>query len=175
MNLHQIKLEFIAEQDRMLLRISTSDAKEVLMWLTRRCVKLLWPLLMKMAQSSPRVQLQGSSAEARAALLGMEHEKAVRRADFSRPYEAAPRERPLGEQPILVARIETRKDERGNHVLTLLPARGQGVHVTLDEAVLHSFCRLLQNAVGRADWDLKLDFPDVAPRPEQPEGARTIN
>ena len=175
MNLHQIKIEFIAEQDRLLLLISTNDAKEVLLWLTRRCVKLLWPVMMKMAQSSPRVQLQGSSAEARAALLGMEHERAVRKADFSRPYEAAPRERPLGEQPILVARIETRKDARGNHVLTLLPALGKGVHITLDENVLHSFCRLLQNAVARADWELKLDFPDVALRPEQPEDARTIN
>jgi hypothetical protein len=83
MKLHQLRLDYVAEHDRLLLRISTDDAKEVLLWLTRRCVRLLWPLLVDMAQSSPRIALQGSP-EARAALLGFEHEQALRGADFSR-------------------------------------------------------------------------------------------
>ena len=72
MQLHQIKIEFNAEHDRLLMSVSTSDGQEILLWLTRRCVKLLWPLLIKMVESQPRVQLQGATPEARAALVGME-------------------------------------------------------------------------------------------------------
>ena len=172
MNLRQIKLDFVPEHDRLLMCISTSDGKELLLWFTRRCVKLVWGLLVKMVEASPAVMRSGASAEARAALLGMEHEKAVREADFSKPY-AGGGERPLGAEPILVARIQTGRDERGNHVMTLLPSKGQGVNLCLDERLLHSFCKLMQDAVGKAEWDLKLSFP-VVPLAGEPE-ARTLN
>ena len=73
MQLRQLKLDFVPDQDRLLLRISTSEAKEVLLWLTRRCVKMMWPLLIRMVESSPRVQLAATTPEARAALVGIEH------------------------------------------------------------------------------------------------------
>jgi len=175
MRLRQLKLDFVPEQDRLLMRISTSDGQEVLLWLTRRCVKLIWPLMLKMVESSPRVQLSGATAEARAALLGLEHERAVQAADFSKPYEQSALARPLGEEPILVTRIQSRREENGSHVLTLLPARGQGVHLSLDENLLHSCCKLFQNAVAKADWDFKLEFPQPPIEVAESEGARTLN
>jgi hypothetical protein len=161
MRLHQLKVDFNAEHDRLLMRVSTSDAKEVLLWLTRRCVKLLWPAVVKMMESSPQVQLHASTPEARAALLGFEHEKALQQADFSKTYEEAPRERPLGAEPILVARIQTRVETEDKFVLTLLPLNGQGVHLTFDVALLHSFGKLLQSAVAKAQWDFKIDLPEA--------------
>ena len=173
MRLHQLRLDYITEHDRLLLRISTDDCKEVLLWLTRRCVRLLWPLLVNMAQSSPKIALQGSP-EARAALLGFEHEQALRGADFSRPYEQVERERPLGADPLLVTRIESGKDAEGIHVLALVPISGQRVNVTLDDALLHSFCRLLQTVVAATDWDLTLSLPPAFV-PDAERVARTIN
>jgi hypothetical protein len=175
MQLRQIKLDFVPGQDRLLMRISTSDGAEVLLWLTRRCVKLMWPMLLKMTEASPRVQLSGTTPEARAALLGMEHARAIQSSDFSRPYEAAALARPLGEEPILVTRLQSRKEDSGQHVLTLLPTDGQGVHLRLDENLLHSCCRLLQNAVAKADWDFKLEFPQMPVEPLPGDGARTLN
>jgi hypothetical protein len=173
MKLHQLRLDYITEHDRLLLRISTDDGKEVLLWLTRRCVRLLWPLLVGMAQSSPKIALQGSP-EARAALLGFEHEQALRGADFSRPYEVAERERPLGAEPLLVAQMQGGKDGDGNHVLSLGPPSGQGVNVALDDMLLHSFYRLLQKVVAGTDWDLTLSLPQASV-PEAQRVARTIN
>ena len=173
MRLHQLRLDYSSEQDRLLLRMSTDDGKEVLLWLTRRCVRLLWPLLVDMARSSPKIALQGSP-EARAALLGFEHEQALRGADFSRPYEEAERERPLGADPLVVIRIESGKDAEGNHVLALAPISGQRVNVTLDDALLHSFCGLLQKVVGSTDWDLALSLPQGLV-PDAERVARTIN
>ena len=172
MNLHQIKIEFIPEHDRLLLRISTSDGKEVLMWLTRRCVKLLWPGLVKLAHNSPDVAAQ-SHPDARQAVLGMRHEAALGKSDFSRPYDEAARDRPFGAEPVLVARMQSRALDNGQFVLSLLPREGQGINLTLDETLLHSICKLIQAAVEKSEWDLKLVLP-VGNAAVEP-GSRTLN
>ncbi len=169
MQLRQISVDFDPAEDRLRMRIASSEGQEVALWLTRRCVKLMWPLLMKMVEASPRVQLHAADPQARAALVGFRHEQAMQQADFSKPYQE-PRERPLGAAPILVARIHTGRDESGNHVLSLLPAEGQGINLSMDENLLHSCCRLLQNASAKAEWDFALEFPAAAP-----EGARVLN
>ena len=76
MNLEQIRIDFVPEQDRLLMRIASSDRSEVLLWFTRRCVRLLWPLLVKMTQSVPHIAQQ-PLPEARDALLGMQREQAL--------------------------------------------------------------------------------------------------
>jgi len=93
MNLEQIRIDFVAEQDRLVMRLASGDRSEILLWLTRRCVKLLWPLLVKMAESVP-VIAQQPLPEARQALLGMERESALSKANFSKPYDAAGRWEP---------------------------------------------------------------------------------
>jgi len=175
MRLHQIKIDYQAEEDRLLMLVSTSEGVEVRLWLTRRFVKLLWPLLVKLAEdASPRIRTQ-ANPEARKALLGLEHEQAVSRANFAKPYEAQSRATPLGEAPLLLARIQTGHDRKGQPVVALHPAEGQGVTLTFDSVLLHSVCRLLQAAVKKSDWDVELKLPGGEPR-ESPERApRTIN
>lgn len=158
MKLHQIKIEFKPEHDRLLMSVSTRDNKELLFWLTRRCVKLLWPAFVKLAGSSPRV-VAAPGDEARAAVLGFEHERAVSAADFSKPYEATQRERPLGPDPVLVARFQTRLNSSGGHVVSLAPLNGPGIDLSLDDKLLHSLMRLVQQAVARADWDMQIELP----------------
>jgi len=158
MRLHQLKLDFIPEHDRLLLRVSTDNQLEVRLWLTRRALRLLWPLLVQMVRSSPEVALQ-SNPQARDALVGMQHEQALSRANFGKPFEEVPREMPLGAEPILVARIQSNKDDGGSQVLGLLPQQGQGIHLTMDNTLLHSFCKLVQNAVAKSDWDIVLELP----------------
>jgi hypothetical protein len=175
MRLSQLKLEFVAEHDRLLLRLATDKDSEVALWLTRRGIKRLWPALMTMAQAAPEIASQ-ANPEVRRALLGFQHEKAIRQADFSKPYQEAPRVRPLGESPLLVTRIQPRRDSRGRHVLGLLPAVGQGVHITLDDNLLHGLVKLIQNAVARADWDLELRVPTgLSAVANEESGRPTIN
>jgi hypothetical protein len=176
MRLHQIKLDFIPEQDRLLLRVSTDNQVEVRLWLTRRALRLLWPLLLQMLRSSPEIALQ-SNPQARDALVGMQHEVALRQANFADTFKEAPREMPLGAEPILVARIQAKQDDRGNQVLGLLPQQGQGIHLTLDNRLLHSLCKLLQVAVAKSDWDISLEIPALH-APAGADGAvapKTVN
>src|SRR5688572_24643859 len=135
MRLHQLKLEYVAEQDRLLLRLSTEQNAEVLVWLTRRCVKRLWQVLLDIAHAIPEVALQ-ANAEVRNALLGFRHAAAVSEADFDQRYAEAQRVYPLGTEPLLISRVEARNGETGPRVLSLYPECGEGVHVNLDEKLL---------------------------------------
>ena len=173
MKLEQLRLDFVPEQDRLLLRIATDDGKELALWLTRRCLRLLWALLIELAKSDPRIALQ-SSADARAALLGLEHEHALQGADFASPYREGARERPLGAEPLLVTRLAHARDSAGYTVLTLGGTGEQQIDLTLDAQLLHAICGLLQKVAGDTEWDLALALPQsVAPGPA-PAG-RTIN
>ncbi len=171
--LQQLSVEFDAEQDRLLLRISTSAGSEFRLWITRRYLKLLWTALLKLAEAlHPQTQVQ-ANPEARRALVGMEHEQAVSQADFSKPFEAKPRATPLGEAPLLLARIEGGKSPAGLPMLALHPAQGHGVTLTLDPVLLHSLLRLLAQAATQAGWDLALPLP--TPLSAQASGERVVN
>jgi hypothetical protein len=173
MKLHQIKVQYVAEQDRLLARVSTTSGEEILLWLTRRCVLLLWPELLKMAESNPQIAMQ-ANPDARKALVGFRHEQAVSQSDFSKPYEEQPRARPFGVAPLLVTRIVHRKDDTGKPVLGLLPKEGDGVFFTLDDRLLHGVMRLLQSAVAKAEWGFQLVLPSV-PGTAPEEMPRTLN
>ena len=104
---------------------------ELRLALTRRFVKLLWPLLVKLAEeASPRIRTQ-ANPEARKALLGLEHEHAVSKADFSKPYDAGDSAPAARRGPLLLARIQTGHDRNGQPVVALHPADGQGVTLSL--------------------------------------------
>lgn len=160
------------------MRISYGSGEEVLLWLTRRCVKLLWPNPLGLAQTVPDIATQ-SHPDAKKALLGMRHEAALAKSDFSKPYEGttqgAALERPLGAEPILVARMQTRRNPDGTFLLSLLPREGQGINVALDEALLHSVCGLLRNIVAKTDWDIKLDWPQAVAAAAAGEAPRSLN
>ena len=175
MRLHQLKIDYDAEQDRLLMQVATGEGVEVRLALTRRFVKLLWPLLVKLAEeASPRIRTQ-ANPEARKALLGLEHEHAVSKADFSKPYDAGSHATPLGSAPILLARIQTGHDRNGQPVVALHPSGGQGVTLTFDSVLLHSLCRLLQAAVKKSDWDMELKLPGTEASEAGERPARTLN
>jgi hypothetical protein len=175
MKLHQLKVDYDAEQDRLLMLVATSEAVELRLALTRRFVKLLWPLLVKLAEeASPRIRTQ-ANPEARKALLGIEHEHAVSKADFTKPYDAGSSARPLGDAPLLLARIQTGHDRNGQPVVALHPADGQGVTLSFDSVLLHSLCRLLQAAVKKSDWDMELKLPGTEAPDAGERPARTLN
>ena len=126
-------------------------------------------------EASPRIRTQ-PNPEAREALLSIEHEQAVSKANFSQPYDDSSRATPLGAEPLLLARIQTGHDPSGHPVLAMHPSEGQGVTLTLDPVLLHSVCRLLQAAVKKSDWDMDLQLPGVEAQESAPERSRrTIN
>ncbi len=149
----QVQIKFVAIEDRLLLRVSSSGDLEFRFWMTRRFVKLIWPALGKMLKETPRIQTQ-PSADAKRELLAFEHEKAVTNSDFDTPYKDTPKILPLGKVPILLVKMQMRHNDDGSMVMSLGPEEGAGIDLALNYGLLHSLVELIGNGARIAEWEL---------------------
>ena len=155
MKIHQIQMRYDELQDRILLRLSTTDNCEFRFWLTRRFVKRLWGMLVKMLEWDRAVQQQ-LDMNVRRTVLDIQHEGFVHQGDFCKRFEEAPRRAPLGDQPVVLSRAKGEKGDEGMQVLSLHPQQGQGIDLTVDAKLLHLFVKILREAVARTDWEIPL-------------------
>jgi hypothetical protein len=153
--LHQLNLTVSTEEDRLLLRLSTSGKNEYRLWLTRRFVRALWEVLIKAAERQPGVGEQ-SDEEVRKALVSFQHDAAVKEADFKTAYKASDFACPLGEAPVLLTGAQLKTSRSGDVELSLQTADDRSVSVRLDPKLLHSLCSVLAAAAKKAEWELDL-------------------
>jgi hypothetical protein len=165
--LNQLQLRFEPNEDRLLLRVNTTDRREFRFWVTRRYAKLLWSALATTLGTGERARA-AVDAQARQAIFAFEHERALQQANFARPFDDEPQQLPLGETPMLLNRLQMRTLKDGRRLLGLHPAKGRGVELSVSPDLLHGFTRLLTDAVTRAHWDLNLPKPDTAKAPQRP-------
>ncbi|MDP1611756.1 MAG: hypothetical protein Q8M11_11935 [Sulfuritalea sp.] len=173
--LEQFTASYDSGQDRLLLRIRSSDDAEYRFWITRRYLALLWPILMKMADDFGA--RKSTDPLTRNTLAELAHGQAVGNADFSSQYKDGSLF-PLGEEPILLARITVKPTTGNTQTLTLLPQQGQGINLDLDERLVHVLARLLQQAAVAAEWGLTLNVTTgsgLAAEPLQPAAPRLLH
>lgn len=156
--LHQFQIAFVAEQDRMLLRISTRDKAESRLWLTRRVVRLLWGALLKTIEAGHEKDSPDEVGK-REAILQFEHESAVEQTDFVTPFQEAAESYPLGEEGVLVTSMQISRRPNGAYTLKLSPRQGNGITINLDDKLMHSFMEMLIDSSNRAEWGLELRLP----------------
>lgn len=164
MQIHQLTVKYDAEEDRLLLRINTLDRRELRFWLTRRFTGLLMPVLDKMLAQSPE-RLGPAPARATPALVDFERERVLASADFETRFEEAAASFPLGETPLLLARIQAGR--KGNReVVSLTPKAGAGIELPAQPRILHTLANLIRTAADRAGWRLTppVTAPDPIPR-----------
>jgi hypothetical protein len=175
MNIHQIQMAYDQRHDRILMRLSTRERTEFRFWLTRRFVKRFGDLLWKMLERDE--SFRSLSADARRALLGMQHEAIVDEGDFSQAYAEQPRQLPLGSEPVLLATAKGGIRAGGGQTLSLRPVTGQGIDMRLDSKLLHLLVKILRDAVSRSDWDISI-VPlagGAHSAPASPTSPRTLN
>ena len=173
MAIHQIHIGHDPVEDRLLLRLTTTDDCEVRFWLTRRFTIQLWKLLVHMLKAD-RVVQQQLDPQNRRAVLELQHEGYARQADYSQQFVERPRRVLLGDAPVLIAKATAKHGKDGIHTLSLLPLQGQGIDVTLDTRLLHVFAQLLREQAAKTDWNLNLALHDTAETDSAPV-VRTLN
>lgn len=144
--LHQINVNYVAEEDRLQLRITTQGGDEYRAWLTRRYCRLLLAVLeqeMDKLGGQPAVASRPQTRE----LL---HQGAL-----EQPFQDDDaRHLPLGEDGFLAYALNGRPREDGGLTLELRPRTGQGFTLNLDASLLFMLHNLLQQGISRADWRL---------------------
>lgn len=114
MRIHQLSASYEAVQDRILLRINTHEAQELELWLTRRLLGQLFPVLLayeaELALQSAAAQnpakAQAHSPEARQMLADIKREEVLGRSDFASPYQAPKAHAAPTHAPFLVTQVQ---------------------------------------------------------------------
>jgi hypothetical protein len=153
--INQIQMSFVPGEDRILLRMNTMDATGFQFWLTRRYVKLLWPVLLSMLIKDEKISTQ-SSEEAKKEVLSFQHEEAAQQMDYSKQYQEPTDQQPLGSEPILLSKIAVKDVAEGKQALCMHPETGHGVELAMNQTLLHSICKLLQDTVAKSEWEMDL-------------------
>jgi hypothetical protein len=163
--LRQIQVRYLPEHDRILIRMSGGEAEEYRMWVTRRYLRVLWSMLARFVAAEP-VVVQQVRPESRRAVLDFQREKALAEADFKTRFREPPPDRaalPLGEEPLLLERVELRRNADGRDLLWLGDRTRRGVEVMPTRQIVHSLAKLLADANRRAEWGLSLELSSAPP------------
>ncbi|MFT5174454.1 MAG: hypothetical protein ACI8W7_002641 [Gammaproteobacteria bacterium] len=153
--LHQIQFRYDAHQDRALLRLTTTARQEFRFWVTRRYAKLLSVALNGSAERGAAV-----TPALRETVLAFDQEVALASADFETQFNDTDTSTPLGDTPVLLARLNCTRENDGITLVAMHPLEGQGIEIRLDQTLLHSMLKLLTETALSAEWELK---PGIAP------------
>jgi hypothetical protein len=185
MHIHQMSVTYLPEQDRILMRINTTDGEEMRIWLTRRLMVGLWPLLSRMLTDHLlKLDTAGASIEAaddelKKMLADFRKEEFLRQADFETPYKEAPQTRlPLGEEPLLVTDVDATPLPAGplrlafNERLTSgSPPRS--FQMEMEPKLMQGLMHLLEQALVQSGWREQFVAPPM--REEATAGEEDAN
>jgi len=164
MHIHQMSVTYLPEQDRILMRINTTDGEEMRLWLTRRLMVGLWPLLSKMlTEHLLRMEAAGASLETaddelKKMLADFRKEEFLRQADFETPYQDTTRKRfPVGEEPLLITDVDATPLPAGPLRLAFNERLASGssprsFQMEMEPKLMQGLMHLLEQALGHSGW-----------------------
>ena len=154
-------MSYSAEQDRLLLRVGTTDKKEYQLMLTRRFVRVLWAALIKVLEKQPDLK-RDLMPKVKKAVMAMEHQKAVSDTDCSRKHKKSYQHLTPCSDPLLLVVGGSVEPENGGPTRLLLKTQtGSKIKLALNKNLLHALCKLLIETTMKAGWDLGLTVGDA--------------
>jgi hypothetical protein len=171
MNIHQLSVTYLPEQDRILARVNTTAGEEMRLWLTRRLMLGLWPLLSRVMSSHLlRLEAAGTSLdsaddEMKKMLADFRKEEFLQHADFQTPYRDGQQSLPLGEAPLLVTDVDAAPRPNGRLRLSFnenlppaavsandKPAEPRRFQMEMEPRLMQGLLHLLEQAVAQSRW-----------------------
>jgi hypothetical protein len=163
MKIHQLSVNYLAEQDRILVRVNTAAAEEMRLWLTRRLMLGLWPLLSKLLTKhllkleAAGVSLDAADEGLKKMLADFRKEEFLKNADFETPYKENQAQLPLGEEPLLITDVDASPLANGRLRLSFnerLPgaATPRSFQLEMEPKLMQGMMHLLEQALARSQW-----------------------
>ncbi|HSI61174.1 MAG TPA: hypothetical protein VLA16_26690 [Ideonella sp.] len=178
MDVHQISVQFVAAEDRLLLRVSTREGEMVSAWLTRRLMRGLWSpfdrLLAHVQVSRDRPQAI-VHPEARDMLAQASRRETLGKIDLETEFQAGTVLPELGDAPLLVTEVKLSPKAGGQVGSVWLDAQGHELTLDLDPTAATALQEMLSRAIKQADWRLGVQSAtETDSHAAQPE-ARLLN
>jgi len=170
MDIHQLSLTYQADQDRILVQISTHSGEALRLWLTRRMAATLFSHLTRIATNMEigNAQLATQDDMGKKMLMEFKKHESIAQADFMTPFKPDAAVFSIGAEPLLVTTLSLTPTGRGELRIgfeekfadTVKP---RGFQVTMTAPLLHSFMHLLESAIKLSEWGLiPAASPDTA-------------
>jgi hypothetical protein len=180
MQIHQMSVTYLPEQDRILMRINTTDNEEMRLWLTRRLMVGLWPLLTRLLTDhllkleSAGTTVTGANPELKKMLAEFRKEEFLQHADFDTPYKEGQARLPLGEEPLLVTDVDATPLAGGPLRLNFneRPPSGdqkpRSFQMEMAPKLMQGLMHLLEQSLVQSQW--REPFVSVVQEPAAEEG-----
>jgi hypothetical protein len=163
MRIHQLSVNYQAEQDRIFVRVNTSASEELRLWLTRRLMMGLWPLLSRLLTEhlltleAAGTSLKAADEDLKKMLADFRKEQFLQEADFDTPYDESQAVLPLGAEPILVTDVDATPLPNGRLRLSFnerLPGvpEPRSFQMELDPKLMQGLMHLLEQALIKSQW-----------------------
>lgn len=161
MDIHQVSVNYLHEQDRILVRINTHGNEEIRLWLTRRlCVSWVPALRDMMGRMRPTPPGEAVAVAQDAARWTEEFQQlqTLRQTDFNQPFKPDASTLPLGSEPLLVTTVrmtlqgQARLDLAFEESLLGHKAQARGFQASLETELLQGCMRLLEQALDQSQW-----------------------
>ena len=169
-----MQLSYVAEEDRILLRMNTRARQEFRFWLTRRYVELLWHTISKVVEKREVQETKVRDELKKAAQIQEKHDKTVEKSDFKTQYQESTY-LPLGEEPAVLFSAGIKPDPQGRAMLCMHPKNGQGIELALNDQIVHSLCKLLADTTDKAKWGLELAWSKIEPNADMGSNEQGLN
>jgi hypothetical protein len=174
MNIKQVSVNYLPEQDRLLVRINTHGEQELYLWFTRRMTLALLPALRQSATQQihllvPSPEPSVNLAQQRYQMLeNFQKEAAAYAGDFKTPYQAppvAPQTRP----ELLITDIQMNVLASGQLQLQLqekMPQYNRNVQLMMDAQMTQGVLHLVQQTLVASQWlESPPELPPLQPLP----------
>jgi hypothetical protein len=185
MNIHQLSVTYLAEEDRILARINTTAGEEMRLWLTRRLMVGLWPLLSKVMTGhllrleAAGTSLESASDELKTMLADFRKQEFLQHADFETPYNEDKASLPLGAEPLLVTDVDAAPLPNGrlrlsfNETLTgnAATAQPRRFQMEMEPRLMQGLLHLLEQALSQSGWREPFEPAPSSEDPTQPDAA----
>lgn len=160
--IHQIQASYQPLEDRILLNIKTLNQQVYAAWVTRRYLQLLLPALHGHHPTSHEPLFD----QKQSLVNQLKNESSQLSNAFNKPYEPPEHaEYPLGETPILLAKITFKALNSADPLVLLEPHSGSGIALPFQAELLGALLTIFGQALEAADW--QLDVKPIMQLPQQ--------
>jgi len=155
MSIKQLNASYVSAEDRVVMRVTTTDDKEYRLLLTRAKLRELLGLLrQEQLTAVAKVHMTPMAAD----IAEFKQQLALNTAKFT-AFEPAS-QLPLGDQPLMVRKVDINRQDT-KEVLELHLA-GKLLKLPLTEELSRQIVVVLQTIADQARWDLPTTLPQTA-------------
>lgn len=177
MNIHQLSVNYVIEQDRILMQANTLAGEVLSTWFTRRLTANLYPRLVQLATDAElkNGELSAPDASARKMVMDFKKQNVLLQGDFKTPFNQTASIFPIGPEPLLATAVNFTALGQGALRVEFLEqlanqTENRSFQVTLAAELLHGFMHLFESAIQSSGWGMI-----EKPNPASTEEAFPIN